>query len=379
MGKGLMPTPREILDSLLLKATKRGNKPAVADTAILERIDYVCRCLGNRAGVRLLMSCMLAKLHRPEVDPRKPYTEIGGKDSFSGRTYDEQHLSSFISANRLPCNSTTAFLTPALRNQDSVLTTKTVLVGRPPQVYKDAVQLLDDVARGKVSPEAVLTDAIRILVSVRDDKAARMKGLVAALKHGDDALPLPTEEIVTLLEQHLACKHSSRLPVLIVAAAYQAAEDRLGEKACVLKGHLSADEQSGAMGDVEVCLVNDESVVTVYEMKAKRVTQGDIERALQKIVGRDPRIDNYIFITTGGIDDEIREYAAKMYEQTNGTEIAILDCIGFVRHFLHLFFRLRIRFLDAYQALLLAEPESAVNQPLKEAFLTLRQAAESDE
>lgn len=374
-----MPSPRELLDASLAKAIKLGKTPAITDKAILGRVDYVCNCLGNRAGVRLLMSCMLAKLHRPEVDPRKPYTEIGGKNSFSGRTYDEQHLGGFISANRLPCNSTTAFLTPALRNQDSTLTTRTVLVGRPPQVYKDTLQLLDDVARGKVTAEQVLTEAIRALVVVRDDKQARMKGLVAALKHGDDALPLPTEGIVTLLKQHLACKHSSRLPVLIVAAAYQAAATQLGEKACALKGHLSADEQSGAMGDVEVCLVNDDRVVTVYEMKAKRVTPADIDRALQKIVDCDPRIDNYIFITTDGIDDEVRQYAAGMYEETNGTEIAILDCVGFVRHFLHLFHRLRIRFLDAYQSLVLVEPESAVNQPLKEAFLTLRQAAESDE
>ena len=50
-----------------------------------------------------------------------------------------------------------------------------------------------------------------------------------------------------------------------------------------------------------------------------------------------------------------------------------------IRHSLHLFHRLRIEFLDAYQSLLLAEPDSAVSQPLKEAFLSLRQAAESAE
>src|SRR3972149_4254919 len=60
-------------------------------------------------------------------------------------------------------------------------------------------------------------------------------------------------------------------------------------------------------------------------------------------------------------------------------EIAILDCTGFLRHFLHLFHRSRIDYLDAYQALVLAEPDSAVSQPLKEAFLALRQAAEADE
>ncbi len=61
-----------------------------------------------------------------------------------------------------------------------------------------------------------------------------------------------------------------------------------------------------------------------------------------------------------------------------GTEIAVLNCLGFVRHFLHFFHRLRVDFLNAYQELLLAEPDSAVKQPLKEAFLSLRQAAEAD-
>jgi urate oxidase len=181
------------------------------------------------------------------------------------------------------------------------------------------------------------------------------------------------------LEQHLACRHSSRLPVLIVAAAYEAASKRIGEWASALKGHLSADEQSGALGDVQICLENDDRVVSVYEMKSKRVLKGDIDRALQKIVAAETPIDNYIFITTDTIDDDVREYAANMYGNTNGIEVAVLDCIGFIRHFLHLFHRLRIPFLDTYQRLVLSEPDSAVNQPLKEAFLALRQAAECDE
>ncbi|MBM3889149.1 MAG: hypothetical protein FJ388_08480, partial [Verrucomicrobia bacterium] len=74
---------------------------------------------------------MLAKVHDPKVDPRKPYTKIGSNDCFSGRTYDEQFIGDFITRHGLPCNSTTAFLTPTLRNMDATLTTKVVLVGRP--------------------------------------------------------------------------------------------------------------------------------------------------------------------------------------------------------------------------------------------------------
>jgi hypothetical protein len=374
-----VPTPDKRLDKSLQKAQKLGNKSCVAATEVRRRIEYICRCLTNRAGVRLLMACMLGKLDQPKVDPRKPYTEIGTDDCFSGRTYDEQYITGFINKHALPCNSTTAFLTPTLRNQNTPLNVDTELVGRPRDLYRDTLLILDDVAKGKIAAERVLTETIRLLLIVRDERKARIDTLVKGIEQGMGALPLCVEAIVTLLEQHLACKHSSRLPVLMVAAAYTAAASKLGERARPLQSHTAADEQTGAVGDVEICLINDEQVVTVYEMKSKRVVQDDIDRALQKILDVSPHIDNYIFITTDTIEPVVREYAALMYEKTNGTEIAILYCIGFVRHFLHLFHRLRTTFLDCYQDLVLHEPDSALSQPLKEAFLTLRQAAESDE
>jgi hypothetical protein len=89
------------------------------------------------------------------------------------------------------------------------------------------------------------------------------------------------------------------------------------------------------------------------------------------------RAQNYLFVTTDKIDLDVLEYAKEFYEETGGTEIAILDCIGFLRHFLHLFHRIRADYLNAYQTLVLNEPDSAVSQTLKEAFVALRQAAES--
>jgi hypothetical protein len=118
------------------------------------------------------------------------------------------------------------------------------------------------------------------------------------------------------------------LPVLVVAAAYEAAGARLSENMLPLNPHNAADLQTGSLGDVEICLMEDDSVVTAYEMKMKRVTR---------------------------------------------------DCIGFLRHFLHLFHRIRADYLNAYQKLVLNEPDSAVSQTLKEAFLALRQVAESGE
>ncbi len=361
--------PEQILQGIYNRAVATLKTTVIADAAIRERVDYVCRCTSNRAGVRLLMSCLLGKLHVPSVDPRKPYTEIGGSDSFSGRTYDERYLTKFINDHRLPVNPTTAFLTPTLRNIDHALTTDRELVGRPRELYIKTLQLLEDVAKDRIAADVLFVETMRVLLQLRDEKLSRMASLLHALERTEGALPLSSEAILTLIGQHLACKNASRLPVLVVAAAYQAAGSRLSESMLPLNSHNAADLQTGSLGDVEICLVDDDSVVTAYEMKMKRVTIDDINAAVTKIAKAPKRINNFLFVTTDEIDPEVSEYAATLYEDTGGTEIAILDCMGFLRHFLHLFHRIRVDYLNAYQNLVMTEPDSAVNQTLKEAFL----------
>ncbi|MDE0084647.1 MAG: DNA methyltransferase [Candidatus Poribacteria bacterium] len=369
-----MPDPSELLD-IALKRVSEAETDLTSE--VTEQIEYICRNPRNRSGTRFLMACLLAKVHNPAVDIRKPYTAIGSDDAYSGRTYDETYVGPFIVQHALPCNSTTAFLTPALRNRDIVLTPEVNLVGNPPELYETLLHLLDDVQKGNISAAALLAEIVRSLLSLRNENRQRLEVLLTPSRNSESELPLSAEAIVTLIEQHLQCPHTSRLPVLVVAAAYKAAETFLGERAQPLYSHTAADKQTGASGDLEITLIDDEEVITGYEMKAKRVERGDIDRALQKIADIGKRVDNYIFITTDTIEVEVSAYAASIYESTGGIEMVILDCIGFLRHFLHLFHRLRIQFLDAYQTLLLAEPESVVRQELKEAFLVLRRAASS--
>lgn len=370
--------PEQILANIYNRASVE-TVTVIDSLLIRNRVDYVCRCMSNRAGVRLLMSCLLGKLDRPSVDPRKPYTEIGGVDSFSGRTYDERYLTKFITTHRLPVNPTTAFLTPTLRNIDHALTPDRELVGRPRELYIKTLELLADVAENRIAADILFVETVRVLLVLRDEKMARMESLLNALERTEGALPLSSEAIVTLISQHLACKNASRLPVLIVAAAYEAAGTRLSESLLPLNSHNAADLQTGSLGDVEICLMGDDSVITAYEMKMKRVTIDDIDGAVTKIARASKKINNYLFVTTDVIEPGVSQYAASFYEKTDGTEIAILDCIGFIRHFLHLFHRIRSDYMNAYQTLVLNEPDSAVSQTLKEAFLALRQSAESDE
>ncbi|MBW4572493.1 MAG: restriction endonuclease, SacI family [Tolypothrix carrinoi HA7290-LM1] len=372
----MFTTPPAILDVAFQQASSSIGQSIVSSQAIAQKIDYVSRYVGNRAVVRLLLACSLAAIHRSDIDIRKPYTEINTPDSYSGRYYDENFITAFINKHELPCNPTTAFLTPALRNRNTTLTPTVNLVGRPPKLYEAALQLLDDVDQGRITALDLLTETIRCLIIARNEKRSRMATLLADLNKFEGAIPLSAEEIITLINQHLECRGSSRLPVLIVAAAYQVAQQYIGERFLPLEAHNAADQQTGALGDIEITLVDDTNVITSYEMKTRRVTLEDIDRALQKINSSNKRVDNYIFITTDLIEERVRDYAKSIYGRT-GIEIVVLDCLSFLQHFLHLFHRLRLQFLEAYQQLVLAEPESAVSQPLKEAFLALRQVAQS--
>ncbi|MDB9540547.1 hypothetical protein NWP22_06670 [Anabaenopsis tanganyikae CS-531] len=87
-------TPPAILD-VALQIAEASNQALVTDPSIAEKIDYVSRYVGNRAVVRLLLACSLAAIHRPDVDIRKPYTEIGTPDAYSGRYYDERYIGFF--------------------------------------------------------------------------------------------------------------------------------------------------------------------------------------------------------------------------------------------------------------------------------------------
>lgn len=366
----------EILEKLYKQAEQSLTSHSVLDSNSFQKINYVTRCSTNRAAVRLLMSCLLAKIHQPKADIRKPYTEIGGKGAFSGRAYDEKYLSNFINKYKLPCNATTAFLTPALRNINKTLTLDVELIGRPRDVYKDILFLLDVVNKKKVTAKDMLLDCIRILIIIKKEGAERLTTLLSGLKVSSDRTRLSVEEIVNLLIQHLTCKHSSRLSVLIVAAAYKSAEKYLKQKVLSLKPHTAADKQTRAFGDVEITLTNDDNVATCYEMKTKEVIESDIHIALKKIKDSS-HLDNYIFITTEPVKETVREIAKKSYSST-GVEIAILDCISFIKHFLYLFYRIRMNFLDEYQKLVLNEPASAVSQELKEALIILRKASEQE-
>jgi DNA adenine methylase len=364
--------PGQILEKCYQEASTRLNQPVILDPTALGLIEQVCR---SRVGapLRALLACLLAKAHRPELDIRKPYTEIGTEDSYSGRSYDEEYISSFIQRYQLPCNPTTAFLTPAFRAKNQPLEANVPLHGKPREPYDAFISLLELVQNGSLNAQELLTEVIRQLLLVKNERQQQIGSLIQRIK--DQKVNLSADSIIQILNQHLQSKRSSRLPVLLVTAAYDVARDYLHKHPKPLQPHTAADIRAGTLGDLEIEFSTHQRLAVVYEMKTRLITINDLERAAQKVAGSPIQIDQYVFITTAPIDASIHGHAAYLSKQI-GIEFMVFDCIHFLKHFIHLFYELRMAFLDRYEQLLLQEPESAVSHELKQKFLELRAAAQ---
>jgi len=94
------------------------------------------------------MACMLAKLDRLTLTLVNPIPKLGLRTLFRG---------ALTMSDILPNLSTPTdyhlthhcLLTPAFRNIDRPLTIDLEIIGRPRQLYKDTLQLLDDVNSGE--------------------------------------------------------------------------------------------------------------------------------------------------------------------------------------------------------------------------------------
>ncbi|GHF91390.1 DNA methyltransferase [Deinococcus ficus] len=337
-------------------------------------IKDVAYCSANRGIVRILLACLIAKYSNSSYNACEPYTKISSGTSFSGRDIDQDIVKDLYHKYGLPINKTTGFLSPAWRNHSKRLSSDSPPEGRPIEVYKKAIKILELVESGEVDAYSVLIETIKQLKLLKMENEHKLSEAVDKIKNLEESniIELSSEDIVNIIEQHIQSKGASRLPVIAIAAIYNTMKDILGEEILPLNSHNAADSQTGSLGDVEVTLIGSSKIVTAYEMKHKKVTQEDIDLAVEKISSAKSKIDNYIFITTKEIDKDVSDYSKSMYDKTKGVEFVILDCIGFLRYFLHLFHRHRGQFLARYEDLLNSEADSAINPVLKQMFFVLK-------
>lgn len=66
--------PNEVLDNCLNIANGSLAISFLPDPKVQVEVEFICRCNTNKAPIRFLLACLLAKIDCPEIDIRKPYT-----------------------------------------------------------------------------------------------------------------------------------------------------------------------------------------------------------------------------------------------------------------------------------------------------------------
>jgi len=91
------------------------------------------------------------------------------------------------------------------------------------------------------------------------------------------------------------------LPVLVVAAAYQAARDYLKEPIRPLQSHHAADKQTGSLGDLEITLINEQMVATETssETPYQVLTETDNGKTIERPKGQTLKVTLASNPTTG--------------------------------------------------------------------------------
>ncbi|GAK58152.1 hypothetical protein U27_05125 [Candidatus Vecturithrix granuli] len=72
----MMNICQQILEQAYAEAAHDLTDFKIKETAILEKVEYICRCQSNRAAIRLLLACLLAKLEHPEVVLRLQFLTV---------------------------------------------------------------------------------------------------------------------------------------------------------------------------------------------------------------------------------------------------------------------------------------------------------------
>src|SRR5689334_9298914 len=94
-----------ILERAYERASLAGGQSDIQAADVNGRLEYIARH-SNGAPRRLLLAGLVAKIHKPAIDIRRPYTEIDGEanlaDVYSGRRYDEDVVEPFIYRENLP-------------------------------------------------------------------------------------------------------------------------------------------------------------------------------------------------------------------------------------------------------------------------------------
>lgn len=298
-------------------------------------VDTVIEFSEKQKGVlTVIVTGYVYKYFHPDQDVRYHQSNMDG--GYSGRTFDNKHITPFMRENNFPSMAESGWLTRSLEQNVPYES------GYPGKIsgkgIKESFLLLYDATQTYETPLNILSYLFQQLVRKRDDSQIQLS----------TPANLTVSETLNLIRDHFGYSYknvsgASRLPNIAIYAAYKSVIDgnqaRYKNKSlCPLDSHTAADSSTGSIGDIQI---NDENEQPLegLEIKAKNLSSEMIDIAYAKIQTYGTVERYYILSTVEDIDNEtLNEITKKISKirSKHGCEVIVNGVFTTLRYFLRL-------------------------------------------
>ena len=258
-----------------------------------------------------LLGCILAKLNDRAVDVRKPYVSQG-EAAFNGRTLDERVVNPILQQRRIP-SSRGPFLSVFRRSVEFSAATRDGV--RDKSGYDAFLQILSSVETAPGGDTEVKTDHLTQAAYATVYKFIELREASNVQLTRIQRMSLG--QISLLISRLLGVPSGGRLPMLVVVAVLQAANEHLGlDWGIEWEGINVADAASGLGGDIVVS--SGGRTLLVAEVTERAVDQNRIVATFNNKIGPD-QIEDYLFFTRSRDQpteavEQMRRYFAQGHE-----------------------------------------------------------------
>ncbi|MCA1626466.1 MAG: restriction endonuclease, SacI family [Acidobacteria bacterium] len=292
-----MSAPNNVLERIYQRAQQDLQNEQIRFPAEIENnvAVLIAHLQKNKSVVAALVTSLLKKILNPEQDVRLHRTDFDG--GYSARGLDTNVTTPFFKRH-FPtyANKESSFLTLATRERIKWTKSDGENLKIRNSAFRTAfLDALDDVETGRQQPEEYLRCLFQRLLHLSADALKIFEQTASATATGH---ALNINLILTMLRDHFAGRHSSRLPVVAIYTIYQLLTQSLNryqDKILQpLKVHTSSDRKG--YGDIEIFDAEGqpfEIVEVKHNIALDRYLIFDVARKAQRT-----RIKRYYILTT---------------------------------------------------------------------------------
>lgn len=311
-----------------------------------------------------IITCLSATATDQNCDPRfhrPPTGEMpnppSGKTYFTGRGISEQVIYPWLAKHGFR-GSMSGWQTRVFERERPYTMDYRENISR---VKTEFLSILDAVSTGRAKAVDVLAAFFQLEIAERYKRQQSAEWLAKHSATGDISIA----KIIDALSQHFELPRSARLPVLAVQAMYATMMPHIaryeGLILSELSEHSAADENTGAVGDIEV-KDSDGDVFEGVEVKHGVVIDDNVVRRACAKVQNSPASRYYILSTSPRVTiTVVGQDLIDNLQRDHGCQLVINGVLPTIKYYLRLLNK-PTEFLDSYKTLLATDRRVTLEQ-----------------